>query len=157
MNEKVKQKYERMTAERCMDWCLLAYATSKAQGYFIAYQWRNEVRCAEILLVAARRVGLVEPTKPKGSIWVGSKRSGGMPGLTEAKILFDQYNRDQDAGKAKAKAEAEAKKKAEAKAQAKVEKLAPAPNKHSDKAAQPTQLDRIESKLNILLKEWKLS
>ena len=150
MNEKVKQKWERMTADRCMDWCLLAYATTKAQGYFVAYQWRNEVRCAEILLLAAKNAGLVRAKKPKGSEWVGTGKDISMPTLTDAKILFDQYNRDQDAGKAKEKARIAAKKKAEAK----VKKLAPAPDEHSKTAAQPTQLDRIEAKLNILVKEW---
>ena len=146
MNEETESRtWTPMTTDRCMDWCLLAYATTKAQGYFVAYQWKDTVKCAELLLTAAKHAGLVEAVKPKGSAWVGTGRDMTMPTLTEAKILFDQYNRDSNASKEKARKEAEAKK---------AERLAPAPDEHSDKAAQPTQLDRIEAKLNILVKEW---
>jgi len=150
MTEKEKAAYTRMTTDRCMDWCLLAYATTKAQGYFVAYRWKDEVRCSELLLLSAKNAGLVRATKPKGSKWIATH----IPTLSEAKLLFDQYNRDSDAGKAKAKAAA--KKKAEAKEAAKVINLPPAPDAHSDKAAQPTQLDRIEAKINLLVKEWNL-
>ena len=144
---------QRMTAERCLDWCLLAYATTKATGTFTAYRWNKEIKSSELLLLSAKHAGLVKANAAtgKGSIWEGTV-PGSIPTLTDAKLLFDQYNRDADASREKARA----KKKAREKAEAVANKLPPAPDEHSTVASTPTQLDRIEAKLNLLAKEWNL-
>ena len=62
---------QRMTAERCLDWCLLAYATTKATGTFTAYRWNKEIKSSELLLLSAKHAGLViaNAATGKGSIW----------------------------------------------------------------------------------------
>jgi len=134
----MKKDSRSMTVERCMDWALLAYAATKAQGKFAAYKF-DGVKCTEALLTSAMHVDLVaHDEKVGGKIWVGE-----IPTLTDAKILLDQYQRDMAAMRIKY-------------AKPKVKKLPDAPNEFSQKATEPTQLDRMEAKLNWLAKEWKM-
>ena len=155
-----------VTVDRCLDWCLMAYAETRTKGYFVASKF--DIGSTEQLLPAATRCKLVlEEKKP------GEKRARKVwhdvltvPKLADAEKLYDAYviytgeQKARAAAKA-AKAKEEKLKKLAAKHPAKEQKSRDFPKIVANQGAMfhkgtttRDYLIRIEAKVNRLLEIW---
>lgn len=83
------RKYSKNDAEKCLNWCLMAYAATAAKGYFIANHF--DIGSTDQLNVAAKRAGLVRRgsnNKKAGSVWVNMDR---LPNQEDAELLLMAY------------------------------------------------------------------
>jgi hypothetical protein len=134
-----------VTIDRCLDWCLMAYAETRTRGYFIAS--RFEIPSTEQLLPPATQAGLVledkqaEGKRPR-KVWHDILK---VPNKTDAKKLFDAYQAYQEAARRK-----HAEKIAKSKPLTTKAKLQVVANGKTTK----DYLIRIETKLDQLLELW---
>lgn len=137
-----------MTVDRCLDWCLMAYAETRTRGYFVAS--RFEIPSTEQLLPPATQSGLVlEDKQGEGKrplkVWHDILK---VPNKVDAKKLFDAYYAYQQAARRKATEKTAKNKTLTAKAKLQVA---------SGGKTTKDYLIRIETKLDQLLEIWSES
>ena len=143
MTEKKPRKNE-ITVERCLDWCMMAYALTRTKGYFVAndidmhgkdlfFSWAFK---AKLLLANPQGVGRA---------WHDPLT---IPKMAEAEKFLTFIRREQENTRIRAAAK-EAKNK-------------PLSNQAKIKVAEKDnttqgRLTRIEAKIDMLLEKWQLA
>ena len=144
--------YEKITVERCTEFCVKAFGETLAHGRFVAHNF--EMNSRDQLAAAALRAGLTgylngEKTR-QGRKWVNMEA---VPGEKEGKILLDTYREMHAEQAARDKAKAK-KARALGKSIRKERNLNITTAKSNEFRVISGRLTQIERKIDQLLAIW---